>query len=75
MGQTDPPCILNSKGVRGLGPKQAATAELWRAYQPPPAVSIWVGPADRTLWALLLKLPPRLTRLEPVLALTLKKLF
>ena len=74
MGQTVPPCILNSKGVRGLGPKQAATVELWRAYQPP-AGSIWVGPADRTLWALLLKLPLRLTRLEPVLALTLKKLF
>ena len=30
--------------------------------------------ADRTLWALLLKLPPRLTRLEPVSALTLKLL-
>ena len=30
--------------------------------------------ADRTCWALLLKLPPRLTRLEPVSALTLKLL-
>ena len=30
--------------------------------------------ADRTFWALLLKLPPRMTRLEPVAALTPKKL-
>ena len=29
--------------------------------------------ADRTFWALLLKLPPRRTRLEPVAALTLGK--
>ena len=31
--------------------------------------------ADHTFRALLLKLPPRMTRLEPIAALTLKKLF
>ena len=28
-----------------------APVELWRAYQPPPAASIWAGPADRRMRA------------------------
>ena len=34
---------------RPLNIKRAATVELWRAYQPPPAGSIWAGPADRRM--------------------------
>ena len=42
---------VTKAAYRPLNIKQAATVELWRAYQPPPAGSIWVGPADRRMRA------------------------